>query len=378
MSLALAQLPANAQQILYGVTGAGASASTLYTIDPTTGTATPVGTGIGFDEVVSIDFHPNGTLYGIANGLNASPPIPATLIAINITTGIGTAVKEVIGAVEIFSQSPDMSFDSFGTLYVWNEALVDNLTTVNLTTGVATDVGPSGLSTNRTGLAVDPNDTIYLRFYDDPLANSFLYTVDPADGSTAPVTAVEVGPDNALAFDAGGTLYTVNRAGVDSVLSTIDLTDGTVTSIGPTGQGKLAALAFGPESDTPDEPIDVDVDIKPDSDPNSINLCSNGAVPVAILGSETFDVMDINTESLRFADAAVKVVGKKDQHTLCSYEDVNDDTYIDLVCHFVTMDIAGIGGESLSATVKGKLLGEPPATEIIGSNSVNIVKDTCN
>jgi hypothetical protein len=122
--------------------------------------------------------------------------------------------------------------------------------------------------------------------------------------------------------------------------------------------------------------LTVDVDIKPGSDPNSINLCSGGAVPVAILGSDTFFVSDVKTDdTLRFAEAAVKVVGRKDPHTLCSYQDVNDDWIDDLVCHFVTTDIAALDGESSTATVHGELL---DGTPIEGTDSVNIVKDTCN
>ena len=123
-----------------------------------------------------------------------------------------------------------------------------------------------------------------------------------------------------------------------------------------------------------DPVIPVSIDIKPGSDPNSINLCSNGAVPVAILGSDTFSVYDILTERLRFAEAAVKVVGRKDPNQLCSYEDVNTDGFDDLVCHYVTTDIAAIDGESTSATVNGELLDGSPFE---GTDSVNIVKDTC-
>ena len=118
----------------------------------------------------------------------------------------------------------------------------------------------------------------------------------------------------------------------------------------------------------------VGIDIHPGSDPNSINLCSNGAVPVAILGSDTFNVDDIDPSSLRFADATVKVVGKKDPLSLCSYEDVNFDGFADVVCHFVTTDIAALDGDSTTATVNGALF---DGTLIEGSDSVNIVKDTC-
>jgi hypothetical protein len=119
----------------------------------------------------------------------------------------------------------------------------------------------------------------------------------------------------------------------------------------------------------------VAIDIKPGSNPNSVNLCSNGALPVAILGTNSFDVYDVNTDTLRFADASVKVVGKKDPHSLCSVQDVSGDLIDDVVCHYVTADIAAIDGESTTATVNGELL---DGTLIEGSDSINIVKDTCN
>lgn len=121
--------------------------------------------------------------------------------------------------------------------------------------------------------------------------------------------------------------------------------------------------------------IPVAIDIKPGSDENSINLCSNGAVPVAILGSDSFDVNDINPDTLRLADAAVKVVGKKDPHTLCSTEDVNTDGYDDLVCHFNTTELGNmLDGTSTSATVKGETV---DGTPIEGSDSITIVKEDC-
>jgi hypothetical protein len=98
-------------------------------------------------------------------------------------------------------------------------------------------------------------------------------------------------------------------------------------------------------------------------------------VPVAILGSNTLDVDDIKIETLGFAGEAVKVVGKKDPQFSCSYEDVNGDSINDLVCNFATPDIAGVDGESTDLTVNGELI---DGTAIEGSDSSNIVKDTCN
>ncbi|MCZ6641347.1 MAG: hypothetical protein O7F71_07200 [Gammaproteobacteria bacterium] len=121
--------------------------------------------------------------------------------------------------------------------------------------------------------------------------------------------------------------------------------------------------------------VAASIDIKPDSDPNSINLCSNGAIPIALLGSDKFNVYQVATGTLEFAEAAVKVVGKKDPYTLCSYEDVNGDFFDDLVCHYLTTDIAGVDGESTEASVTGTLVDTTPFQ---GTDNINIVKDSCD
>ena len=222
---------ASAAEILFGTSGAGGSASSLYTIDTGTGVATLVGP-IGFSHVVSIDFDPlTGVLYGIENDGN-------TLITIDTATGVGTSTGVTVTGI---SQSPDMSFDSAGTLYTWSEPFPDHLNTVDLITGVTTDVGPSGLGTARLGLDVDSTDTIYVKNGDGGI-----YTVSATTGATTLVVVIgsSLG-HNALAFDAADTLYTLDRTGVDSDLYTIDLTTGATTLIGSTGIASMAALAFG-------------------------------------------------------------------------------------------------------------------------------------
>jgi hypothetical protein len=115
----------------------------------------------------------------------------------------------------------------------------------------------------------------------------------------------------------------------------------------------------------------VDIDIKPGSDPNSINLSSMGGVPVAIFGSASFDVTTIDTSTLSMADAGVKVVGKKNKE-LCSIEDVDSDGFDDLVCHFDTIDLGALDGTSTEATVKGNL---QSGRAFEGVDAVNIVKE---
>ena len=134
----------------------------------------------------------------------------------------------------------------------------------------------------------------------------------------------------------------------------------------------LSALGVPDEANASNPLTQVDIDIKPGSDPNSINLCSEGVVPVAILGSDSFDVNDIDSDTLRLADSEVKVAGRSDRE-LCSVEDVNDDGILDLVCHFVTVELGLTGGDT-EATVRGELL---DGTPFEGTDSVNLVKDGC-
>ena len=47
----------------------------------------------------------------------------------------------------------------------------------------------------------------------------------------------------------------------------------------------------------------VTVDIKPGTFPNSINLGSNGVVPVAILSTDTFDATTVDPRSVTLAGA---------------------------------------------------------------------------
>ena len=78
----------------------GSAASTLYTIDATTGAATAVGP-TGFNGVGAIAFAANGTLYGISSS-------PFQLITINVKTGVGSLVGSVGGAD--FRNFMDLSF----------------------------------------------------------------------------------------------------------------------------------------------------------------------------------------------------------------------------------------------------------------------------
>lgn len=72
------------------------------------------------------------------------------------------------------------------------------------------------------------------------------------------------------------------------------------------------------------------IDIKPGSFPNFINPSNKGVIPVAILGSSTFDVTQVNYSTVCFVeDCTIEAHG-------VHFEDVNGDGFIDAILHFDT------------------------------------------
>jgi hypothetical protein len=112
-------------------------------------------------------------------------------------------------------------------------------------------------------------------------------------------------------------------------------------------------------------PASLTIDIKPGSFPNSINLKSKGVVSVAILSSSTFNVVDVDVNTVMFAGAVPEKF---------AYEDVNSDGVADLVLHFRTQDLH-LTDSSTEATLTGKLRN---GTSVTGTDSVRIVPGSGN
>jgi hypothetical protein len=109
--------------------------------------------------------------------------------------------------------------------------------------------------------------------------------------------------------------------------------------------------------------IPVTIDIKPGSDPNSININSRGVIPVAVLTTEEFDAGDVDAGTVRFGPSGAYA----EQYAL---EDVDDDGDIDLILHFRTQD-AGIGAGDTEAALTGETL---EGRKIEGSDSVRVLE----
>ena len=107
--------------------------------------------------------------------------------------------------------------------------------------------------------------------------------------------------------------------------------------------------------------IEVQLNIKPGSYPNSINLKSKGKVPVAILATSDFDAKDVDPVTCDFAGAPPLRWTSKD---------VDNDGDHDILFHFKIQELVDLTKDSTEATLKGETYEGIP---IIGSDSVNIV-----
>lgn len=126
-------------------------------------------------------------------------------------------------------------------------------------------------------------------------------------------------------------------------------------------------MAEGPPPEPPSPPVRIDV--KPGSDENPVNLGARGSIPVALLGSATFDVRTVDVASVRFAGAAP--IRHRRGQPRASIEDVNADGVPDLVLHFWIQELALRPGDT-QATLTARTL-PPLELELAASDRVRVV-----
>ncbi|UCG56028.1 MAG: hypothetical protein JSU70_14290, partial [Phycisphaerales bacterium] len=139
-------------------------------------------------------------------------------------------------------------------------------------------------------------------------------------------------------------------------------------------------------TEIPPPHIEVPVDIKPTSCPNPLNVKSAGVLPVAVLGTEDFDVTEIDVGTILLADVSPIRSDLEDVATPvppdapeCECTTEGPDGYVDLTLKFDTQAIVDALGEvndgdEFVLILTGALRESCGAIPIQGSDCVRIIK----
>lgn len=374
--------------------------STLVEIDPATGatlgTIGPVGyavNGLEFDATT-------GKLYGSTSQWD---PSYSGLIEIDPTTGAGTPVgvdgwglpgagDAVINNITVDSKGQMFAWWEFGT---WDGSIVeDDLVSIDKATGVATRVGESFVLTLMNGLDFDNFDVLYLVNNAGPY-----FTVDPATGVATSAgnlgTTAHHGdfdPSSNLYYGISGTTWPGTPPAQALVVA--DLSTNTVVASLDDLDDDIHTVTFYQPVKVPIPPLAVDIDIKPGSCRNPVNVMSRGVLPMAILGSAEFDVTQVDPRSLslqgvspirwRVRDVATRDDGVSEDDSNCHIE--RPDRLDDLTLMFRNQAIVAAlrdngddddddleDGAAVSLTLTGNLREEYGGSAIEGQDVIVIL-----
>ena len=99
------------------------------------------------------------------------------------------------------------------------------------------------------------------------------------------------------------------------------------------GLTTTASMASSHLLTTAPVPGTMSIDLLPGNPENTIDLGRLRVISIAILGSAHFDVNDLNPRTLKLRAVSQNLAGKSDK-SLCRQLDINEDSYMDLLCDF--------------------------------------------
>ncbi len=226
---------------------------------------------------------------------------------------------------------------------------------------------------------VDVTDTGWNPPY-SPQSDSPIIGMFSSPQSMVSVLAVDVGK-NGVTMDAYDAVAEGNLIGTDSFTSTgsgvgvyhtLSIESSTIRRFEIYQQTNISGdgiffdnLLFEPALD----PLTlVTIDIKPGSDLNSINLGSNGNIPVAIFSTDTFDATTVDPATILLAYAGVKERGKNGD-LMSSFEDIDIDGLDDLLIHIDTQALV-LSYDDVEAQLTGETF---DGLSIVGTDAIRIV-----
>jgi len=329
-------------------------------------------------------YKPDGSGYSLyANGTNTAP-----VAGVDADYGDQVGPPTFPWIVGTGTQEQNGTFDMMGNVWEWNETLITGF-----------DRGSRGgscynssfyLSSSYWGDYYYPEYEIYSVGFRvasitaiPPIANAdgpyIIYVGDTltldASGSIDDDNDIasylwDLDDNNSFETDAGSqAVFDVNYTYLQSLGLLVDNTYNIHLKV-TDGEGQSDV------NDTtltiiPIPALKVIVDIKPGSCPNPVNVKSSGVLPVAILGTNDYDITTIDPTSIRLAGVEPLRSGYEDVATPVS--DINDcnctsagpDGFLDLTLKFKTQDIVeAIGdvnyGDILTLKLTGVLIGERP------------------
>jgi hypothetical protein len=261
----------------------------LYTVDPTSGDASPIGfVGIppfgsppNVVPLFGMSFSPSGTLFGlpfqttnnqlwtVQTTATAVPP-PVNLAA--VATNIGN-----LGAAAT-TQATGLAFSPSGTLYTTAGGSSGELLTVNTSTGVATAVGAMGLPQGQ--LAFAPDGTLFLAYAASTLPDgeevSDLAQVNPLTGLATTIGPIGFNDVFGLGF-LGNTLIGGATVSGDDTGQLIDINT-------TTGAGTFVAVLN--DLAEPMNPDDIPIDslaVSRVPEPSTLPLLLSGLALAGLL-----------------------------------------------------------------------------------------------
>lgn len=360
----------------------GSSTGYIYSLDASTGLEnwkTSVGASPNSQIAVA-----NGKVYAGTHNFDKLSP---TLVALDESTGAilwtyngDPNVASFINhnGVTVADGDNDGKLEVYFGVVTWGPRVGKDIISLDADTG--TEEWTANLGGWSTSTPAFHNGKIYIGSDDRNL-----YALNANDGSVAwkyltggqVWSAPAVSGDGKVVFGSTDhTYYVVNEndgtlkwsyyTGASRVLGSPAIADVDCNGIVFAGNENGNIYAFGNLDSSC--VIEVTIDIKPGSYPNSINLGSNGNVPVAILGSQTFDVTTVDPYSISLAGAAVNLKGKA-QTPQTSFEDINSDGFMDLIVQVSTESLVLSEGDS-EAILTGMTY---DGTPISGKDTVRIV-----
>ncbi len=326
-------------------------------IDRTTGVQTEVTSGGVFIGPLAIHVASDGDLIIVDDGGAQLGQV----VRVDPVSGSQT----VISAAGVLVDPQGFVFNQQGNIVIaegtgGGAGFNGSIVIVDPQTGAQTILSVGGHIVSPLGITIDSMDGLY---FTEPGAIKIVY-VDPLTGNQTLISSggFLIEPSG-IEFDENEQLVVSDRTQVIR----IDPASGTQTVVSMGGNlVRAAGIGIVPGSVV----MEVVIDIKPGSDPNSINLGSAGVIPVAILSSWTFDATTVDPETVALAGASVKMVGKSDKF-LCSEKDVNGDNLVDLLCKVQTAEFMIETGDSMAVLEAQTWDG----VSIRGEDTIRIVPD---